>query len=123
MVTLLVIAVVCIIGLAVLVYSIAHLSLLRIGLILTCVIGGTRVGSLWLLIWLEETGRSSISYLPLVLLLWPEAALIGRTAPWSIFRDILLSVMLLIGSATVSFAIAAIVASVKSSDVRSTDPR
>ena len=111
--TLLIIDVPCIIGLAILVYSIAHLSLFRMGLILTIITGSTRIGTLWLLVWLEETGQTSIAHLPLVLLLWPEAALIGRTAPWSILGDIVLSIMLLIGSAAISFTIAAVVWSLK----------
>jgi len=70
-------------------------SVMRFGL----AIAAARISALWLLVWLEQTGRQSISALPLVFLLYPESLLLPyRAGAGLALRVIVLSVLLLMGS-------------------------
>ena len=70
-------------------------SFIRFGL----AIAAARVSSLWVLVWLEQTGRQTISALPLVFLLYPEGLLLPyRAGAGIVSRVIVLSVLLVMGS-------------------------
>jgi len=70
-------------------------SVIRFGL----AIAAARVSALWVLVWLEQTGRQTISALPLMFLLYPEGLLLPYRAGAGIVpRVIVLSVWLVIGS-------------------------
>ena len=70
-------------------------SVIRFGL----AIAAARVSALWVLVWLEQTGRQTISALPLVLLLYPEGMLLPyRASAGMVSRAIVLSVLLVMGS-------------------------
>ena len=57
-----------------------------------------RVSALLVLVWLEQTGRQTVSALPLVLLLYPEGLLLPYADEGIAWRLIALSVLLVIGS-------------------------
>jgi len=62
-------------------------------------IAAARVSALLVVVWLEQTGRQTISALPLVFLLYPEGLLLPyRAGAGIVSRVIVLSVLLLIGS-------------------------
>jgi hypothetical protein len=70
-------------------------SVIRFGIPLAAV----RVSALLLLVWLEQTGRQTISALPLVFLLYPEGLLMPYRADAGIaLRVIVLSALLVVGS-------------------------
>ena len=76
-------------------------SVLRIGAILAFF----RVLILWYLVYREWTGTQSISVLPLILLLFPEGAVVPHGLPWTAAHAWLFSGLLTIGSFTAAFLI------------------
>ena len=71
------------------------LGVIRFGL----AVAAARISALLVLVWLEQTGRQTISALPLVFLLYPESLLIPyRAGAGIVLRVIVLSVLLAIGS-------------------------
>jgi hypothetical protein len=73
-------------------------SVIRFGL----AIAAARISALFVLVWLEQTGRQTISALPLVLLLYPEGLLLPyRAGTGIVLRAIFLSVLLVVGSLAV----------------------
>jgi hypothetical protein len=70
-------------------------SVIRFGL----AIAAARISALLVLVWLERTGRQTISALPLVLLLYPEGLLLPYHAGTGfVARVIVLSGLLVLGS-------------------------
>ncbi len=70
-------------------------SVIRFGLAIAAV----RIAALLVLVWLEQTGRQTISALPLVFLLYPEGLLLPyRAGAGIVSRVIVLSVLLVMGS-------------------------
>ena len=70
-------------------------SVIRFGLAIAAV----RISALLLLVWLEQTGRQTISALPLVFLLYPEGLLLPYRADAGIASRVIgLSALLVMGS-------------------------
>jgi hypothetical protein len=69
-------------------------SCLRIGAILAI----ARVAVLWLIVYQTWTGTESITFVPLVIFLFPEGALVPRGWPWTAMHAWLFSGVLTVGS-------------------------
>jgi hypothetical protein len=62
-------------------------------------IAAARISALLVLVWLEQTGRQTISAVPPVLLLYPEGLLLPyRAGAGMVSRAIVLSLLLVMGS-------------------------
>jgi len=70
--------------------------------VLTAKVGGVlavfRVGIYWYLLWREWTGTQSLSTLPLILLLYPEGALVPSGARATVAWAVVITAGLVLGS-------------------------
>ena len=73
-------------------------SLRRFFLIAGVSLALIRVGSLWILVHQNWTGRESLDLLPLVLLLFPEGLLLPKGFAWTFWAAVSFSGLLAIGS-------------------------
>lgn len=69
------------------------------------VIAGIRLSAFWYLIFAEATGRQSLSFLYLIILLFPEAYFVPQEHVWSVPSRLLFSIVLLVGSLAMSWIV------------------
>lgn len=74
------------------------------------VIAGIRVAAFAVLFVLHETGRLTISALPLVLLLYPEGLILPQGHAWTVWSAVLFAIVLMLGSMVAAVLIAALTA-------------
>lgn len=72
-----------------------------------------RCGAFGFLMYTEATGRQSLSYLPLVFLLYPEGALFSSDHGWTVWNSLGAVMLLMAGSAFMGLLLTAVMAAIR----------
>jgi len=73
--------------------------------IIAVILSAARLSALWLLLYREWSRRQSLSLLPLIIILYPEALWLPNDVSWTLARAIQFSGLLICGSFLIAAAV------------------